>query len=150
MIEQTIHTGFAAMIDKPKRFEAARLIEEFFEDRITNFEYDNRYPRSPDLAVFAIYSMLWFAYSDVNEHHLDGSCALTDEDRQVVDRCILFLRTENEYVGPKNFVSLSAPFRKVWYWLRSKNPVDPVGAAWPFENAEQLEAARNAASQPPI
>jgi hypothetical protein len=61
--------------------------------RITNFEYDERYPRSDDPALFAIYSMLWFAYSDVRKHRMDGKYALSSEGRQVVENCILFLRT---------------------------------------------------------
>jgi len=30
------------MVDKPKRMEAAKLIEDFLSCRITNFEYDDR------------------------------------------------------------------------------------------------------------
>jgi hypothetical protein len=133
------------MIDKPKRLEAAKLIEEFLACRITNFEYDNRYPRSPnDPALFAIYSKLWFAYSDVREHRMDGKHALTSEGRQAADQCILFLKTENEYHGPKNFVSLSAPFKRIWYWLRGRPAPQLTSPSWPFDDAEQLEAARNA------
>jgi len=137
-----------AMVDKPKRLEAAKLIEDFLACRITNFQYDDRYPRSAgDPALFAIYSMLWFAYSDVREHRMNGKQALNDEGRRLADQCILFLQTENEYHGPKNFVSLSAPFRKISYWLRRKSPPELIGPAWPFDDANQLEAARSAAFQ---
>jgi hypothetical protein len=37
------------MIDKSKRVEAAKLIEDFMSCRITNFEYKERYPRLPNL-----------------------------------------------------------------------------------------------------
>jgi len=36
------------MVDKPKRVDAAKLIDDFLSCRITNFEYDERYPRSDD------------------------------------------------------------------------------------------------------
>ena len=75
---------------------------------------------------------------------MDGKHALTSEGRQVAEQCILFLETENEYHGPKNFVRLSAPFKKVWYWLRRKAPPELTGPAWPFDNVDQLEAARGA------
>ena len=137
------------MVDELKRLEAAKVIEDFLACRITNFQYDGRYPRSPrDPAPFAIYSMLWFAYSDVREHRMDGKRSLKNEGRQLAERCILFLKTDNEYHGPKNFVSLSAPFRKILYWLRRKSPPELIGPSWPFDNAEQLEAARDAAFQP--
>jgi len=132
------------MVDKPKRLEAAKLIEDFLACRITNFQYDDRYPRSTgDPALLAIYSMVWFAYSDVREHRMDGKHMLNSEGQQLAEQCILFLKTDNEYHGPKNFVSLSAPFKKLWYWLRRKCPPELTGPAWPFDNAEQLETARN-------
>jgi hypothetical protein len=131
------------MVDKPKRVEAAKLIEDFLSCRITNFEYDNRYPRSDDLALFAIYSMLWFAYSDVREHRMDGKHTLSSEWRQVVEHCILFLKTEFEYHGPRNFVSLSAPFKRIWYKLRGTAQPELISPVWPFDAPEQLEAARH-------
>lgn len=137
------------MVDKPKRLEAAKLIEDFLACRITNFQYGDRYPRSTgDPALLAIYSMLWFAYSDVREHRMEGKHALKNEGRKLADQCILFLRTESEYHGPKNFVSLSAPLKKIWYWLRRKSPPELTEPAWPFDTSEQLEAARNAAVRP--
>ena len=36
------------MVDKPKGVDAAKLIDDFLSCRITNFEYDERYPRSDD------------------------------------------------------------------------------------------------------
>jgi hypothetical protein len=136
------------MVDKPKRVEAAKLIEDFLSCRITNFEYDARYPRSDDPALFAIYSMLWFAYSDLRKHRMDGKHRLSSEGRQVVENCILFLRTEFEYHGPRNFVSLSAPFKRVWYKLRGTAPPEPISPVWPFDASEQLEAARHEVSRP--
>jgi hypothetical protein len=137
------------MVDKPKRLEAAKLIEDLLACRITNFKYGDCYPRSTgDPALLAIYSMLWFAYSDVREHRMNGKHALNSEGRQLAEQCILFLKTDNEYHGPNNFVSLSAPFKKIWYWLRRKSPPELTGPAWPFDNADQLEAARSAAFRP--
>lgn len=79
---------------------------------------------------------------------MDGEHVLNNERRRLAEQCILFLKTENEYNGPQNFVSLSAPFKRIWYWLRRKSPPDLTGPAWPFDSAEQLKAARNAAFQP--
>ena len=134
------------MVDKQKRLEAARLIEDLLACRITNIQYDRRYPRSADdPALFAIYSMLWFAYSDIREHRMEGNHSLTVDGKRLAEQSVLFLKTDNEYHGPKNFVSLSAPFKKVWYWLRRKTAPVVIGPAWPFDNAEQLDVARDTA-----
>jgi hypothetical protein len=135
------------MVDKLKRMEAAKLIEDFLSSRITNFEYDDHYPRSDDPALFAIYSMLWFAYSDVRNHRMDGKHVLSSEGRQLVENCILFLRTEFEYHGPRNFVSMSAPFKRIWYKLRGIAPPALISTVWPFDAPEQLEASRHEVSR---
>ncbi|MGA8154226.1 MAG: hypothetical protein WB952_24990 [Terriglobales bacterium] len=110
------------MVDKPKRVEAATLIEDFLSCRITNFHYDQRYPRSNDPALFAIYS--------------------------IVENCILFLLAEFEYHGPKNFVSLSAQFKRIWYKLGGTAPPELTSPVWPFDAPEQLEAVRHGVSHP--
>jgi hypothetical protein len=93
--------------------------------------------------LFAIHTALWFTYSDVLEHRMDRKHTLTNEWKRLVDQSVLFLKTENEYHGPKNFVSLSAPFKRIWRWLRGENPPEIIGPAWPFDSAEQLDAARD-------
>ena len=137
------------MVDMPKRLEAAKLIEDLLACRITNSQYADHYPRSTDdPALLAIHSMLWFAYSDVREHRMDEEHALNDEGRRLADQSILFLKTDNEYHGTKNFVSFSAPFKKTWYWLRRKASPEVAGPAWPFDSMEDLKAARNAIVRP--
>jgi hypothetical protein len=136
------------MVDKAKRLQAAKLIEDFLSCRINNFEYEERYPHSDDPALFAIYSMLWFAYSDLRKHRIDGKHALSSQERQVVENCILFLRTEFEYHGLKNFVILSAPFKRIWYKLRGTAPPELMSPVWPFDASEQLEAACHDVSRP--
>ena len=79
------------MVDKLRRVEAAKLIEDFLSCRITNFEYDERYPRSDDPALFAIYSMLWFAYSDLRNHRMDGRA----EQRGATSRRELYFVLKN-------------------------------------------------------
>jgi hypothetical protein len=135
------------MVDKPKRVDAAKLIEDFLCCRITNFEYDERYPRSADPALLAIHSMLWFAYSDVRKHRMNGRHGLSSEGRQLVENCILFLKTEFEYDGPRNFVSLSEPLKRIWYKLRGTAPPELISPVWPFDAPEQLEAARHEVSR---
>jgi hypothetical protein len=86
--------------------------------------------------------MLWFAYDDLREHRLEGKHALTDEARDVLERCILFLRSDLEYSGPGGFVSLTAPFKRVWKRIAGKTEQEEaLSPVWPFESTEQLEQA---------
>jgi len=92
--------------------------------------------------------MLWFAYDDLREHRLEGKRALTDETRDIFERSVLFLRTEIEYSGPANFVSLTASFKRVWMRIVGKKErQDPLSTVWPFDSTEQLEHARGMKSK---
>jgi hypothetical protein len=126
------------MVDKQSRLKAANLIEEFKRGSITNDEFVAAFPRSPDGAIRAIYSILWFCYDDLREHRLTGKWALTDEGEQLFGRCILFLKTDLEYTGAANFVSLFAPFLRIWRWLARK-PQATLDPWWPFETQQQME-----------
>jgi len=87
--------------------------------------------------------VLWFAYDDIREHRLQEKHALTDEARDAFERCVLLLRIDIEYSGPASFVSLTAPFKRVWKWLlRKKEHREPLSPVWPFDSTEQLEQAR--------
>jgi hypothetical protein len=129
------------MVDRAKRLEAAELIEKFVGREITNFEFENQFPRSTDPALHAVHTVLWLAYSDVREHRLDGKHALKQEGRDVFERCALFLRTDTEYTGFRSFVTFAAPFKRLWNRILGRaDPVMP--ASWPFDTAEQLERAQ--------
>jgi hypothetical protein len=136
------------MGDKAKRLVAASLIEEFVSCRLTNFQFTERYPHSEDRALHAIHSMLWFAYDDLSEHQLEGKHALTDEARDVFQRCSLYLRSDLEYGGPGSFVSLTAPFKRVWNRMGGKSEEqEGLSPVWPFASLEQLEQARRVNSK---
>lgn len=131
------------MVDRPSRLKAADLIEQFVACHVTNFQFQDRFPRSNDPALHAINTALWSAYSDVREHRLDDKNALRPEAQNVFRRCVLFLRTDVEYTGIRSFVSLAAPFKRLWNRvLRRKDPEMP--ASWPFDTAEELERAQRA------
>ena len=132
----------AEMVDKEKRLKGAESIEKLISCQITNYEYDDQFPRSEDdPALHAIYTALWFPYLDVGEHRMDGKHALTPQAREAVDRCVLFLKTDVEYTGPTNFSDLTTPFKRLWNFIIRKKPKQ-VPRHWPFETREQLQAAR--------
>jgi hypothetical protein len=97
------------MIKRDARRSAAQLVRRFRECEITNFEFENDWPVSrEDLALRAIGTMLWSAYDDHHEHRLEGRHALTDDGRQLFDRCALFLASDHNYEWPEhNFLGIA-------------------------------------------
>jgi hypothetical protein len=133
------------MVDRESRNKAARLIDDFLSGRITNFTFQNEFPRSKDKALHAINTRLWFAYSDLSEHRLDKTSHLNEYARATFNRCILFLGTDLEYNGPENFIDVFAIFKRLLNWIRRKKVEDIPLLSWPFEDDEQLQEAVTAA-----
>jgi len=90
------------MIDRHTRNIAGEALRDFMEGRISNQEYERRYPKSKDdPALWEIYVQVWFSYSDLKQHTLTGKHALNDEGRAFLERCILFLKSDAEFEWPR-------------------------------------------------
>ena len=137
------------MIDRHARDIAANAVRDFMEGSISNREYERRYPRAKvDPALWAIYSRVWFFYSDVSEHALTGKHALTDEGRAFLERCVLFLRSDAEFQWPPMKLHVWYPLLRLigvgWIVNRRIEKLMGIGdkEAWPFlkkaEYADQL------------
>src|SRR5271170_2184172 len=125
------------MVDQANRLKAAALIRQFGLGSITNDQFADALPCSNDEAIRAIRSMLWFCYSDLHEHRLAGKHALKPEWRDLFDRCVMFLNTDLEYTEETKFVSVAAPFERLWRWItRSREP--ELAPWWPFRSQEEL------------
>jgi hypothetical protein len=124
------------MVDTQSWLKAAKLIQDFKRGRITNDEFVAGFPNSPDTAIGAIRSMLWFCYDDLREHRLTGKWALTEEGERLFDRCILFLKTDFEYHGRANLGSIPASLDRFWRWV-TRNPEPAIAPWWPFESQAQ-------------
>ncbi len=81
------------------RRTAAQAVRDFRDCRISNCDFEAKWPRydKRDRGLLAIETMLWRSYDDLHEHKLDGGHALTQEGRDMFDRCALFLETGIEY-----------------------------------------------------
>jgi hypothetical protein len=129
------------MVDRQKRAEAAKLIDDYFSGRTTNFEYDDHFPSSDsDPALHAIHTMLWFNYSDVCEKRFDAR-KINAEGWDFLDQVQLFLRSDYEYIGPRNLVDPFAIPKRFWYWI-TRRPRPSLPDCWPFETELQLQNAR--------
>ncbi|WNZ58220.1 hypothetical protein QT397_13060 [Microbulbifer sp. MKSA007] len=94
------------MIDRESRNKLAELIRSLVAGIITNDEFEDALPQSKDDAVWEVFHHgVWCLYSDMKEYKLRGKEALSNEERSVVARWILFLKSDIEYKWP------SASFR---------------------------------------
>ena len=90
------------MVDRRSRDIAADALRDLVEVSISNEEYERRYPKSKDdPALWEIFVQVWFFYSDLKTHALSDKHALNDEQRALLNRCILFLKSDNEFQWPR-------------------------------------------------
>ncbi len=115
-------------MDRRARDIAAEALQKFMEGSISNREYERRFPRTKDdPALWAIYSHTWFCYSDTSEHTLTGKHALNDERHAILERCLLFLRSDLEFQWPP-------PKFHPWYGI-----LRFLGLGWTLKRRAQEE-----------
>ena len=91
------------MVDRRARDISAEALRDLLNGTISNYEYEDRYELSKiDRALGAIFTQVWFIYSDVREHKLTGKHAPCDRNRALLEQSILFLRSNLEYEWPRN------------------------------------------------
>lgn len=92
------------MIDRAARDLAAAVIADYLALKIHPRDLEKAYPaKSPDPALRAIGSCLWFHYDDVGPRQTTAP-AIKPEARKILERCLAFLRSDEEYRWP--FTSL--------------------------------------------
>lgn len=90
-------------INIPARRAFAELLRQFYSGRITNDQYESRYwqivrTHGYDSAVNAIFLESWGTYSDFRTHRMSRFWKLLNrEQRRVILRWILFLRSDAEF-----------------------------------------------------
>lgn len=152
------------MVDMKVRRQAADLVRRLGEGEISNVELEHNWPRdTTDVALQAIARALWVTYSDLHEHTLTGKYTLNDRGRQLLERCILFLESEEGYNWPKSgelpisgvgwpllFLSLGLLF-PLDLWIKRRNAraqltMDARGdlEVWPFLSRSSYERTRAA------
>jgi hypothetical protein len=89
------------MVDRIKRNEAGRVLRDLVDGRITNDEFVSRFPRDRhDSALAAILRAAWTQFSDLRAHKLIGRDSPAPEQRALLERCCVFLRTDLEFQWP--------------------------------------------------
>lgn len=133
-------------IDREGRRRAATLLRSLASGRITNDEFADRWPVSPDLAVEEVYWAAWKLYSDLREYRLARLHRLTKAERREVARWVVFLRTDLPYSWPRlpklpslfaGIVTAGISSWLVTLWYRRQGDL----SSWPFINQAQLNQA---------
>ena len=134
------------MIDHQARSQLAQAARALIAGRITNDQFEDRQPRSQDLAIREIfYRGFWPLYSDTSEHRLTGSRKLRGQDRQLAVRCLVFLKSGLPYSWP-----VLPPSAALWLRIRDVLTLGRAGreherylqsfgdvTLWPFQSADQ-------------
>ena len=142
------------MVNISKRKQAATLVRQFLEGQINSDDYDSDFPDDTrDEGLLAVYDRLWLLYSDQTPYRLNKA-SLTDDERAVIERCILFLWTDLEYEGPplrerKPFAGLKSLLGR----MVSPGPSSVLGKEsqessvfisgwWPFASEQQYRSVK--------
>ena len=89
------------MVNSEKRRFASQLITKYPSLEITNDDLSDDFPHDEsDPAFGAIWNNLWAYYDDMYSHKAEGKHQLLGGDRELFERCALFLRTDLEYEWP--------------------------------------------------
>lgn len=107
------------MVDRVRRNKLAFYLRQLSVGLISNDEFEDailtevsygwlpeQYYRAKeskfdDAVMKPMLVTCWGLYSDLKEHKLKGSSALSKESLKIIARCILFLRSDNEYRWPE-------------------------------------------------
>ena len=135
------------MIDRSARNSLCELIRGLASGLITNDEFEDNIPVSNDIAIVEVWSQgAWLLYDDLREYKLTGKDALTKEDKSMVARWILFLKSNNEYVWPnvefkKRFLHAISFGKFGQSTLEAWKEVGDINY-WPFISENQLNSAK--------
>ena len=138
------------MIDRPARNQLAEALRALASGQITNDEFERRVPTSPDPAVWHIFfDGVWGLYSDLWEYRLKARHHLKPEAKAAIARCVLFLKTDQEFEWPQpsglersasffaNFLTLGAAAR----FLQRQYRAAGEWSVWPFISRAAYEDA---------
>jgi hypothetical protein len=86
--------------DATSRRAAAELVRQLASGRLTNDEFEARWPASADPALSGVRDAAWFLYSDLRTYRLTGADRLPFPIRRQVARWVLFLHSDLPYEWP--------------------------------------------------
>lgn len=136
------------MVDRKARDEAAAAIQKLIEGSISNDEYERKSRRNKqDAGLEAVSILVWNFYSDLSEHKLIGKYSLTDDQRTLLQRCVLFLKSDLEFEWPRPKIGLRFLVIRLlgFGWVLDRQDEKQTAAGdinvWPFIRTTDYEKA---------
>lgn len=134
------------MVNADKREIAAQVLQRFLDGSITNDEFEDEFPRDQrDPVLVTIRHCVWGHYSDLSRHKLTGKYAPTPEAKALLERCLLFLKSNLEFEWPVPglgfFMGLLSIFTLGWVARRREKKYARLGDydVWPFLRRRDYE-----------
>ena len=141
------------MIDRSARNSMAEAARFYLAGFLTNFEFNDAIfdLKTDDPAIKAIRQQLWLIYDDLQEHKCKGKWKLSEEEREIVIRIIMFLKSEIEYRWPKVPACYTSLRPIVWLLtfgigvksLDQKFEFKDSNNVWPFRSSEEIQGAKD-------
>jgi hypothetical protein len=143
------------MTDREGRNTLAQSLRHLVSGQITNDQFgDAARIESDDAAIHAVRDQAWLLYSDLHEHKLSGSNALSKSDRRIAARFILFLQSDLEYEWPPHpfsggvgiilrLFSLVLSLGIIPYFVNKRWKASGDFAVWPFMRRIDYEEVLN-------
>lgn len=139
------------MVDRKARDQLMDVIGRLVAGRIDNFDFDEvvESVQTDDMGVVEIRKAMWYVYDDLCRHKLTKKWALSDAQKNIVERFILFLRSNIEYQWPPQplqnplarlFVGLPS-FGYVPRHLDKKWQASGNWEVWPFKTLGEFNEA---------
>ena len=137
-------------VDPGARTKLAELARQLTVGHITNDQFEDRLPKSAEVALHEIlFCGLWPLYDDFHEHRLVAKHKLTAEGRVWVARIVLFLRSGLPYRWPRVTGAGAIPIALLslvtlgWFGRFWRRRLARAGeeAVWPFFSQAEYEQA---------
>ena len=131
------------MLDRQARDSAAETLRQFFSGRISQFDFEEKFPESSDPAIGAVDQTVWCFYDDFREHKMTGERKLTPEWRKIIARWVMFLHSDFEYEWPTVSYPGLRPLEWTFFRNREKRFMESGDYdVWPFIDHASYESAK--------
>lgn len=140
------------MVDRDARDKYSEIVIKFASGQMSNFDFEKKVPLSNDAVIDDIFKTLWCFYDDFKKHHLSGDSALSEEALSHIERWIIFLKSDEEYMWPSNVScpGFFVPKSKYTFWDRlfktdvKEQEFMKAGdySVWPFIDKASYEKAK--------
>ncbi len=136
------------MVDRLARNKMSEEIGHFVAGLTNNFVFDDRVfnIETQDAGVINIRHEMWLIYDDLSRHKLEGKWSLSIQEKAVVSRCILFLKSDAEHRWPNKQSILQIilgllTLGLTFIFFEKKWKACGSWELWPFLTIEEFEAA---------